>query len=92
MTGDTPWVGSYVVQDGVTDGASEFAFTGTIEGVGTGTLTMRDVARTGARGGFVSGMLITGGTGDFQGASGWMLGRSSDGAATGTVEIELRLP
>ena len=93
LAGDTPFVGTKQLDaDGNWLGTTQLAFTGTIDGVGTGTLTMTDTWRSDPSGQYIDALRIEGGTGDFDGAAGWLLLRSSDGGTTGAGTGELRLP
>ena len=72
MEGTAPgtWQTWTIPEDGSTRGLGEFVFTGTIEGLGTGTLSFTDQWQ------IINGLwsknqtTITGGTGDFEGAYG----------------------
>jgi hypothetical protein len=68
-------------------------FSGSIDGVGSGTLTIestwRDDPTTGQ---YVGVALITAGTGDFTGASGFVRYNSPNAMQTGTVAMQLVLP
>ena len=70
FAGSAPWVSQFwPLSDGSQFGAGEFLFTGTIEGLGSGTLSFVDTWQV--VDGVWSGVAtITGGTGDFEGASG----------------------
>jgi hypothetical protein len=59
----------WALSDGSQFGAGEFLFTGTIEGLGSGILTFVDTWRV-VDGVWSGASTITGGTGDFEGASG----------------------
>ena len=70
FAGSAPWVSQFwPLSDGSQFGAGEFLFTGTIEGLGSGTLSFIDVWQT-VDGVWSDTSTITGGTGDFEGASG----------------------
>ena len=72
LVGTAPAVGwrtPHEADDG-SDGDSSATFTGTIAGVGEGTLTTEEIF-TSASGTFASVSVITGGTGDFEGARGY---------------------
>ncbi|MCB0968403.1 MAG: hypothetical protein KDB37_16345 [Ilumatobacter sp.] len=93
LAGDTPFVGvKQLGADGIWIGTDELAFTGTIDGIGTGTLRMTDVWRSDQNGHYVNALRIVGGTGDFEGADGWLLLRSTDGGTTGAGTGEIRVP
>jgi hypothetical protein len=70
FAGSAPWVSQFwPLSDGFQFGAGEFLFTGTIEGLGTGTLSFVDTWQV-ADGVWSGVSTITDGTGDFEGASG----------------------
>ncbi len=72
ITGDVAVTGSNfsVPPDGDLGGTTEYVFTGTIDGVGTGTLSLADEWVTDLRGGVEATITVTGGTGSFAGATG----------------------
>ena len=70
LAGSAPWVSQFwPLSDGSQFGAGEFLFTGTIDGLGSGTLPFVDEWQT-VDGVWSGKTTITGGTGDFEGASG----------------------
>lgn len=89
LTGQAPWVGTSVSDNGIDTTNIDRSFSGTIEGVGTGTLVLRTVSRADESGYWSEAAAITGGTGDFFGAGGWMLAKGSELGATATVELHL---
>lgn len=70
FAGSASWKSQvWPLSDGSQLGAGEFLFTGTIEGLGSGSLTFVDTWRI-VDGVWSGASTITGGTGDFEGASG----------------------
>ncbi len=82
MTGDIVGTGSYSIgSDGVTTGSDEYTFTGTIDGIGSGTLTYTDEwSATGPTESTITNA-ITAGTGDFAGIT---------GSGTTTVDVSTK--
>jgi hypothetical protein len=74
MTGDVTLTGSNfaVPPNGDIGGTTDYVFTGTIDGLGTGTLTFSDEWVSDlVNGGVDMTITVTGGTGDFAGLLGW---------------------
>jgi hypothetical protein len=93
LSGPAAWMGTrQQAADSNWIGSGDFGFTGTIEGIGTGTLTMRDSWRSTPTGEWVDAMIVTGGTGDFAGAGGWLLLQSPTGGSTGEGFGQIQLP
>lgn len=92
LTGQAPWVGTGASSNGVESLHTDVAFSGTIEGIGTGTLVLRTLSRSDEAGYWSEAAAVISGTGDFAGAGGWMMARGSDVGAPGTVTVELHLP
>jgi hypothetical protein len=96
LTGTAPGIWqTWDLGDGDELRAGEHTFTGTIEGVGSGTLTYADEWLT--VGGITTGKAaITGGTGDFEGAYGSAVLTSVPGAAgdstAGTYSWDITVP
>lgn len=93
LSGTLEVVGSLQPDDEVrTIGWSDAVFTGSVEGVGSGTLTLREIWRSTESGRLVSMAVVTAGTGDLADADGWVRTVSEDDGRTGEATIELRLP
>ncbi len=98
MVGDAPWTSrSWTLPDATTIiGAGDFEFSGTIEGLGTGTLSFTDEQRT-VDGVWTSTGWISSGTGDFEGAIGtveFVADPASPDltAGTGTYSFDITVP
>jgi hypothetical protein len=70
-------------------GAADFAFEGTIDGLGEGTLALTDRFISAADGTWTSTATVFGGTGDFENAVGSVQFESSDGGSTGTYTYDI---
>lgn len=92
LTGQAPWVGNGSASNGVDTSYTDQPFSGTIDGVGSGTLIVRSVRRGDEAGYRTEAAVIIGGTGDFAGAGGWMVAQGSEFGALGTATVQLHLP
>lgn len=88
VRGDAPSISYWTPVDGGNVGGGTLEFTGEIDGLGTGTLTIREESVTLPT--FLSVAVITGGTGDFEGASGWAL--FDPNSKAGTYEMHIEVP
>ena len=94
IVGTRRFAGRSTLESGGTGrGVDTSVFTGSIEGVGSGTMTFETVWRADpATGDHIGVARITGGTDDFAGAGGSVRYQSEDGGQTMTVSMELELP
>ena len=67
-------------------GSNTMEFTGTIDGLGTGTMTMLEVLTVGSDG-YTSSVTATGGTGDFEGITGTGSWKIADGTISYTFVL-----
>ena len=79
-----------VVTDGFgAIGAADFAFEGSIEGLGTGTMALTDRYASTADGTWTSTATVFGGTDDFENATGSIQFESSNGGSVGSYTYEI---
>lgn len=94
ITGSSPWVSeTWFLPDGSQKGTGEFLFTGTIEGLGSGTLSYIDVWQV-VDGVWSGAATITGGTEDFEGAWGTGVSTPDDPSSSnsGTTVWTITVP
>jgi len=94
ITGSSPWVSeAWFLPDGSQKGTGEFLFTGTIEGLGSGTLSYIDVWQV-VDGVWSEAVTITGGTDDFEGAWGTGVSTPDDPSSSdsGTTVWTITVP